>query len=389
MPSEILKPDPSARRVDFYEFGPFRLDPRRRQLTRDGEAVTLTSKVFDTLVALVENAGRTVEKDALMSRLWPDTVVEEANLTQNVSVLRKVLGEEPGEHRYIATIPRRGYEFVAPVREIRVPGDHVAIQAPAAAEGTTETGAMRSGLPPVPTAVIRDSGSGRPRMGFTGHARRFTHQHPGAVVWTLVVAASAAVVSGLLVRLSTETPRRESGARPPISSLAVLPLANLSGDPAQEYFADGMTEALITDLSRIGAFRVISRTSVMRYKATQKPLPEIARELRVDGVVAGSVLRSGDRIRITAQLIHATDDRHLWAESYERDLSDVLVVQSEVARSIARAVSVKLTSQEQARLAAKRLARVRSADLAEREYRRCLELDPSYATAHSLYAMLL
>jgi serine/threonine protein kinase len=141
---------------------------------------------------------------------------------------------------------------------------------------------------------------------------------------------------------------------PKIESIAVLPLENLSRDPEQEYFADGMTEALITDLSKISALKVISRTSVMTYKGAKKPLPQIARELGVDGVVEGSVLRVGDRVRITAQLIHAPSDRHLWAESYERDLRDVLALQSEVARTIAEQIQAKLTPQEQARLASTR-----------------------------------
>jgi eukaryotic-like serine/threonine-protein kinase len=139
-----------------------------------------------------------------------------------------------------------------------------------------------------------------------------------------------------------------------IKAIAVLPLANLSRDPEQEYFVDGMTEALITDLAQIGALRVISRTSAMRYKGSDKPLPEIARELNVDGLVEGSVLRAGDRVRITAQLIHAASDQHLWAKSYERDLRDVLALQSEVARAIAEEVQIKLTPQQRARLARSR-----------------------------------
>ena len=139
-----------------------------------------------------------------------------------------------------------------------------------------------------------------------------------------------------------------------ISSLAVLPLQNLSRDPEQEYFADGMTDQLITDLGKIGALRVISRTSVMSYKGTRKPLSQIARELNVDGVVEGSVLRSGERVRITAQLVRANPERHLWAGSYERDARDVLASQDYLARDIAREIRAKLTPQEQARLSSSR-----------------------------------
>ena len=141
---------------------------------------------------------------------------------------------------------------------------------------------------------------------------------------------------------------------PKIESIAVLPLENLSGDKEQEYFADGMTEALITDLGKIGALRVISRTSVMQYKGTKKPLPQIARELNVDAIVEGTVQRSDNRVRITANLLHAPTDRHLWAETYERDLRDVLALQDEVARAIASEIQIKVTPNEQVRLASAR-----------------------------------
>jgi serine/threonine protein kinase/Flp pilus assembly protein TadD len=159
------------------------------------------------------------------------------------------------------------------------------------------------------------------------------------------------------LRVGKATRSREVGGREHkavashIKAIAVLPLANLSRNPEQDYFVDGMTEALITDLAQIGALRVISRTSAMRYKGSDKPLSEIARELNVDGFVEGSVMRAGDRVRITAQLIHAATDQHIWAKSYERDLSDVLSLQSEVARAIAEEVQAKLTPQESARLA--------------------------------------
>jgi len=168
----------------------------------------------------------------------------------------------------------------------------------------------------------------------------------------LILAAGACLLLALLAVALWLTLGRTAPAR--IEALAVLPLSNLSGDPAQEYFADGMTEALITDLSKLSALRVISRTSVMQYKGAKKPLPEIARALKVDAVVEGSVLRAGERVRITAQLIEARTDRHLWAESYERDLRDILSLQREVARAIAGEIRIKLTPQEQAHLASAR-----------------------------------
>jgi len=180
-------------------------------------------------------------------------------------------------------------------------------------------------------------------------------------VLAIVAVLLAFNVAGLRDRMMTVVGAGSARPRegralpyPRIESIAVLPLENLSGDKDQEYFADGMTEALITDLGKIGALRVISRTSVMRYKGTKKPLPEIARELNVDAVVEGTVMRSGDRVRVTAQLIQANPEKHLWSESYERDLRNVLALQSEVARAIANEIKIKVTPQEQTRLASAR-----------------------------------
>ena len=174
----------------------------------------------------------------------------------------------------------------------------------------------------------------------------------------IAAGAGGAVLLALLVGLNVGGLRQRllrTSAAGHIRSIAVLPLENLSGDPAQEYFADGITEALTTDLGKIGALRVISRTSAMHYKGTRKTLPEIARELNVDAVVEGAVRRSGNRVRITTQLVEAASDRHLWAESYERDLRDVLALQDEVARAVADEIRIKLTPQEQARPVAARL----------------------------------
>jgi TolB-like protein/Tfp pilus assembly protein PilF len=229
---------------------------------------------------------------------------------------------------------------------------------------------------------------------------------------TLVLAGVVAVlvwlnVAGLRERLAAIVGAQGLAPLPKIQSLAVLPLENLSRDPEQEYFADGMTDELITTLAKVGALKVISRTSVMQYKKAKKPLPEIARELNVDAVVEGTVLRSGDRVRITAQLVQAATDRHLWAESYESDLRDVLVMQSEVARAIASEIEIKVTPQEQARLASARAVnpQAHEALLKARYYwstattgeerrkifdyaRQATEIDPAYAPAYGLLAYL-
>jgi TolB-like protein/Tfp pilus assembly protein PilF len=215
-----------------------------------------------------------------------------------------------------------------------------------------DTDSGRAVAPVSPPAVVGADLRVRPQVG----ASRMGGV-PVRKRWIATIAAAVVVVAATLVTLNVAGLRDRLLGRtgaPKIESIAVLPLANLSGDPEQEYFADGMTEALITDLSKIRALKVISRTSAMQYKGVKKPLPQIARELGVDGIVEGSVLRVGDRVRITAQLIHATSDRHLWAESYERDLRDVLALQGEVAQAIANQIRIELTPQEQTHLASAR-----------------------------------
>jgi TolB-like protein/Tfp pilus assembly protein PilF len=247
-----------------FHFGPFQLDPTERLLLHGGERVCLAPKLFETLLLLVQNAGRLVEKEVLIRAVWKDTFVEEGSLTHSVSILRKVLGKSSNGNRYIDTVPRHGYRFVAPVEAIK----------------------------------------GIPKR--TAHAA--------------------------------------ANARPPaLHSLAVLPLVNLSRNVDQDYFADGMTEALITGLAQIVPLRVISRTSAMRYRETPKPLPRIGEELDVDGIVEGTVFRAGKRVRITVQLLHAPTDRHLWATSYERGLRDVLTLQKDLAEAIAHEISNQLT----------------------------------------------
>jgi TolB-like protein/DNA-binding winged helix-turn-helix (wHTH) protein/tetratricopeptide (TPR) repeat protein len=286
-----------------FEFGPFRLNPAERLLLRDQAPVHLPPKAFDALVVLVENRGHLLEKDELLRKVWPDTFVEESNLAQHISVLRRALQDGEDGHRYIETVPRSGYRFIAEVRE----GGGIA----------TDTKVSSGPTPGSPSGVAE---SLRPRHRFTSPTYAI-----GALVLLLVVFLLTLPVSKWL----------RSGGPELIQSLAVLPLQNLSADPTQEYFADGMTEALITDLAKIPGLKVISRTSIMQYKDSNKKLPQIAKELGVDGIIEGAVLRSGHRVRITAQLVRAETDQHIWAESYERDLRDLVALQDEVSRSIA------------------------------------------------------
>ena len=308
----------------FYEFGPFRLDPLKRRLMRDGEAVKLTPKALDLLIVLVEASGRTVEKDELLEKVWAGTVVEENNLNQNITALRKSLGDSRQDSQYIATISGVGYRFIAEVRKV---------------DGTTgrrdDAETRRSGVSPSSDLSV---------------VRSFLFRY-GIVILVPLVAVGA-----LAYTLYT----RER--RPAVTSIMVLPLENLSEDPEQEYFADGITDALIGDLARIGGLHVISRTSSMHYKGTKKSLPEIAREIKVDAVVEGTVQRSGERVMIRAQLIHAASDRHLWVQDYVREMRDVLDLQKEIAQAIAREVQIKMTPAEKERFIARHPVRPKAFD---------------------------
>jgi TolB-like protein/DNA-binding winged helix-turn-helix (wHTH) protein/Flp pilus assembly protein TadD len=299
-----------------YQFGAFRLDAGDRLLYRNDELVALTPKAFDTLLLLVANSGHVLPKDEMMKRLWPDTFVEEGTLAQYISLLRKALGESA----WIENHPRRGYRFTAPVAEVQESPAELRIEEHTRRRPVTEE------------EVVAEPGL------FVRSARRW---------WVLGGLAALGLLATVAYAL---LPLRST--KPKITSLAVLPLDNLSGDPTQEYFADGMTEALIGNLARVRALRVVSRTSVMRFKRARTALPEIARALKVDAVIEGSVQRTGDRVRISAQLIHAPTDTHLWAREYERDLTDILKLQSEVARAVAEEIRIQVTADERARMAA-------------------------------------
>jgi len=295
----------------IFEFGSFRLNPTERLLLREQVPVPLPPKAFDALVVLVEGRGRLLGKDELLRTVWPDSFVEESNLALYISILRKALRDGEDGFQYIETVPRHGYRFIAEVREL---------------------GAIVSAT----DASMRNPEPIRPRH----HLPRPAYAIAGLAVLLAVLISTLPVWK----RLRRAEPE-------PIRSLAVLPLQNLSADPTQEYFADGMTEALITDLAKIRGLQVISRTSIMQYKNSHKKLPQIAQELGVDGVIEGAVLRSGDRVRITAQLVRAATDQHIWAESYERDLRDLVALQDEVSRSIAAQIQKQIALPAPQRLA--------------------------------------
>lgn len=299
-----------------YEFGQFTLVPSEKRLLSDREVLPLAPKLFDTLLLLVENRGRLIQKEELLKALWPNTVVEEQALAHNVSQLRKVLGDPAEDPRFIETVPKRGYRFIAPVR---------AVVQPAPLDASPAV----SGVMPPP-------------------GRRLWWSRP--VVLAMPVAVLLLVGGTVAYLYLPGAGQRAAGASPAIHSLAVLPLENLSGDKEQEYFADGMTDALTTDLAQIGSLRIISRTSAMHFKGSKETLPQIGRELQVDAVVEGTVAHAEGRVRVTAQLIQASSDQHLWARKYERDLKDVLALQDEIAQDITEQIRVKLTPKERSLL---------------------------------------
>ena len=314
----------------IFEFGPFRLEPSEHLLLREGIPVSITPKSFDLLVALLIDRGHLVTKEQLLERVWPDSFVEEANLSVKMSELRRALGEAPNENHYIETVPRKGYRFVADVREI--------IDGEVPSSPTVRENGRAPDIPDLMNNVDEISAGDAHHSAFGSNLLRW--------VW---IAVPLIVLVGLTVLLSRSSVF-DSGRGSKIQSLAVLPMTNLSGDPAQDYFADGMTETLISGLARVGALRVISRTSVMQYKGAQKQVPEIGRELNVDAIIEGSVQRVGDRVKIDVKLIDAQNDHYIWNETYDRQLSDILALQNEIARAVTKAVQVKLTPQEEARL---------------------------------------
>ncbi len=285
--------------VRVYRFGAFTLDARTGELSNAGSRTPLRDQALQLLLALLERPGDVVTREELTSRLWAEgTFVDfDRGLNKAVNHLREALGDSAEHPRFIETLPRKGYRFIAPVAR--------------------------------PAPEVEQAPSNEP-----GRVSRVR-------VWVAVAALVTCL--GIVIGVNAGGTRTWLGTRwrpaPQISALAVIPLENLSRDPEQEYFADGMTDALITGLAKVGSVRVTSRTSVMRFKGTKKTVADIGRELNVDAVVEGTVTRSGSRVRITAQLIQVSTDMHLWAEAYERDLSEVLDLQREVATDIARRIN--------------------------------------------------
>jgi TolB-like protein/DNA-binding winged helix-turn-helix (wHTH) protein/Tfp pilus assembly protein PilF len=323
-------------------FGTYEFDLRSGELRKHGIRIKLQEQPSQILAILLEHRGEMVTREQLQHRLWPsDTFVDfDHSLNTAVMRLREALSDSSENPRFIETLPRRGYRFLAPVEE-----KSSSVSEPTPAQ-TVEVGVSQS-----PDSKV-DSTSSALLPAFSATAAKPEKRARRPILVALSVIAI--VLAGVFGFRYLKRPSPTTGPSSQLTSLVVLPFENLSADKDQAYFADGMTDELIAHLAKIRSLRVISRTSSMEYKGTHKTLSQIARDLNVDSVVEGTVLRSGDRVRITAELVQVATDRHLWAETYESQLGDILTLQSHVASAIVNEIRVKLTPEDQVRLATTR-----------------------------------
>jgi DNA-binding winged helix-turn-helix (wHTH) protein/TolB-like protein len=353
-----------------YEFGRFRLKVAERVLLREGELVPLTPKVFEILVTLVENGGQVVAKDDLMKRVWPNTFVEEGNLTQNISLLRKALGESPGGAQFIETVPRRGYRFVAETSQTW--GDQVHTKP--AGNGHKEHSLEASLEPPVVSTP--NTTSQLARIGRTP-----------------VFAAVAAVVVVGIIGLVYFTGWGKAENEGAIQSIAVLPFIDESADPDAQYINDKIAESLINSLSKLPQLRVVPRSVVAGYKGKEIDPRKVGEELNVRAVVTGKIRRHGDIINIQADLIDLENVAQLWGQHYDHKVSDVLLVQDDISRDIFENLRVKLNVEEKKQLEAYRLYlkgrnawNKRTGDALQEAiefFNQAIAIDPNYGAAYA------
>jgi TolB-like protein/DNA-binding winged helix-turn-helix (wHTH) protein/Flp pilus assembly protein TadD len=378
-------------------FGTYEVCFQSGEVRKAGVRIRVQQQPLKLLEVLLERPGEVVTREELRSRVWPNESFGDFDQAVNIAIakLRSALGDSAENPRFIETLPKRGYRFIASVSFVEADGHIRMPQSASAPSAGSEPGFQLQGNG-LALSPVTEEGAQLESPGLAvapPHRLRPTRW----VIMALAFVLGVAILSVLLFRSRDHAPA-------PIRSLAVLPLDNLSGDASQNYFSDGMTDELITDLAQISALRVISRTSVMVYKGARKPLPQIARELHVDAIV------EGDQVRITAQLIDASTDKHLWSQSYEGDLRDTLALQDRVARAIAKEIQVNLTPQEQAALKSARVVNPqayesylkgryfwnkRTADglrVALAYFNQAIEEDPNYAQAYSgladTYALL-
>jgi len=399
----------------IYEFGPFRLDPLKRLLCREGETVSLSSKALDVLMTLIEHRDRVLDKEHLMNAVWPKTVVEEGNLTVQISLIRKALGEDPSGHQYIVTVPGIGYRFVAPVREVarddtepdrgsgeqvtEVLSPHAMAPPPNSRDGDrwSVAGPANTGEPPTGPTVEAAAGPISTLTAPAGRKLRRSYRWAGAVAVPGVLLL--AVSSGWLASRSPSTTPEFR-----VRSLAVLPFKPLVAEARDEYLELGMADALITKLSKLQQLAVRPTESILNYTSPGQDLQAAGRRLAVDAVVTGGVQRTGDQLRVTVQLVRAADGSTLWAEKFDAPWSDVFAMQDAISEQVARALALRLTNTERDLL----VKRDTDNPAAYREYligrhflsrrgreavksgaqhfEKAVELDPGYALAYAALA---
>jgi TolB-like protein/DNA-binding winged helix-turn-helix (wHTH) protein/tetratricopeptide (TPR) repeat protein len=358
-------------------FGAFELDSRTGELRKKGMKIRLQGQPVEILVMLLERPGEAITREELQKKLWPgDTFVDfDQGLNNAMKRLRGALDDDAERPHFIETVPRRGYRFIGDVN-----------------------GGARNGAEPTGLAEARPEAGEEP-----------THHSRNGKRLVAVSLASLTVIAALLLGLNVRGWRDRlfmRSPKPQIQALAVLPLTNLSGDPEQEYFADGMTEALITELAKVSKPRVISRQSIMQYKGSKKPLKEIAQELTVDAVLEGSVERSGDRVRVTVRLQRVSPESQVWANEYSRGIGEVMALEDEIARAVTGEIQVRVTPDERIRLASSRVDPEAHDDFLRAEFlinkrgerdlqagiayfKKAIEKDPAYARAYAGLAWAL
>ena len=349
-------------------FRDYDLDPDGFELYRAGHRLRLERKPMELLILLAEKQGHLVKREEIVEKLWgKDFFFDSENGINNaIRKIRSALNDDPEQPRFVETSVGKGYRFIAPVQRVLEPGS-----------------------PPISAVAV---------------PQEETTRFPWRRAWIPALGVFVVIATAFAFNLAGIRSRVFARSVPPIHSIAVLPLENLSGDATQEYFVDGMTDALITELAQYSSLRVISRTSTMHYKGSHKPLPEIAGELNVDAVIEGSVTRSGNHVRITAQLLEARSDRHLWAKAYDRDTREIMSLQQDVADSIVHEIQAKLTPQENLRLIQKRQVDPEAYDdylrgmyfwhkftepgmrQAQEYFEKSVQKDPSYALGYAWLA---
>lgn len=384
--------------TEVFAFAGFSLDPRQRLLFGpDGQPVPLTARAFDTLLYLVEHPNELIEKQTLMKAIWPNVIVEENNLNQNISAVRRALGETPGDHRFVVTVPGRGFRFVPAVRRLSPDAETQAPPEPPRQPAAPVAPFPSAAAAPVPQAAAQ--------AGIAALLREVRRN------WVVVTSISIAVVSLVITGVMAFSLRQQASAPPldedfdsvtgaPAASVAVLPFVNLTGDPSKEYFSDGMAEELINELTRMPGLKVPARTSSFAYKGRNVDVREIGRELGVSTVLEGSVRSAGERIRVTAQLVNARTGFQIWARSYDRKFGDVFKLEDDISAQIIDALNTAVHAELPSASAQPRPTQdaeayrlylqanaATDADTAIRLYSQAIDRDPGFARAYAARAV--